>query len=162
MNKVWWLTLLLAFSCRCGGRAAEKPSAGSRAFLYQREARVVLESRGWHVSRDANGKLVADHPLGSTGTGVGPQKLELVAKAAPANGPVRSFAWLTLTFEPETVTRTRCAANIVAYILWERTSSSKNLKPLPFNNPDSNKEIQSMMVQAEGRLTAKHPEYVGK
>ena len=156
MNAPCRLAPVLAFFFCIPGQAAESASASTRAYFYQREARTVLESRGWHVSQDKNGKLIADHPLGLMGAGGGGgQALGLTANPMPADGPFHTYAWLTLTFTPVSVSRTKCAANIVAYTY----VSKKQLKPTPFNNPDSTKEIQEIMAKAESRLTAAHPEY---
>ena len=161
MNKFYRLALVLAASLAVSGQAAEEASARTRAYVYQHEARTVLESRNWHVSRDQTGELVADHWLGLMGAGGGSQMLGLTASPMPSNGPFKALAWLTLTFTPVSVTRTKCTANIVAYTYWRTLSDEgkKRIKPKPFNNPDSTKEIQDIMLKAEARLTAQHPEY---
>ncbi len=162
MNRIYWLGLVFTAVLCAPGQAAEKPSATTRAYLYKREARTVLIARGWHLSCDENGKLVADHPLGPMAAGFsGTNQIGLTSRPLPANGPLRAFAWLTLTFQPESSSRTKCAANIVAYYLWEGMKKGK-AKPVPFNNPDTTKEIQDMMAKAEGALETKYPEYARK
>ncbi len=122
----------------------------------------MLIARGWHLSRDETGKIVADHPLGPLGaSGGGTSLIGLSSHPLPANDPLRLFAWLTLTFQPESVSRTKCAANIVAYNFWDRMKKGE-AKPIPFNNPDTTKEIRDMMSKAEQSLGAKHPEYAPK
>ena len=133
-----------------------------RAYFYQRETRAALTRHGWRVSRDENGKLVASHPIAVLGAGTS-GKLELTHGPVPAS-PMRAVAWLTLTFRPESLRKTKCAGNVVAYTLWEGSSmhGKSQLKPFPFDNPETKLVIQQMIDEAERALEVKHPEYSSK
>ena len=160
VNKVGWIVLFYLVCSGVHSHAATSPSA-TRAFLYQQETRSVLVARGWRISRDQTGKLVASHRLavlGASSSG----KLELAPNSAPENPVMHALALLTLTFQPESVSRTKCGANILAYTVWAGSNPNKLPKPLPFNNPDTTKEIEDIMAKAEGSLIAKHPEYSAK
>ena len=161
MNKLGWIAFLFVVAwCLCV-QAAEQPSAATRAYLYQREARTVLLARGWRILRDENGKLIAHHPLAVL-SAAPMGKLELANSPTTANPWLHALAKLTLTFQSESINRTKCGANIVAYSVWDGANPNKPLKPFPFNNPDTTKEIQGMMAAAEQAMTAKHPEYAAK
>ena len=155
-----WIVLFYLIGSCVNGRAAASPAA-TRASLYQQETRSVLSARGWRISRDESGKLVATHRLavlGASSSG----KLELAPNSAPANPVMHAVALLTLTFQPESVTRTKCGANILAYTVWAGSNPNKLPEPFSFNNPDTTKEIEDIMARAEGSLIAKHPEYGAK
>ena len=69
-------------------------------------------------------------------------------------------ATLTLTFKPDSSSHTFCTANIVADLYWRNQGSPyKAYKTQPYNTPETTKEIQDMVVEAEKGLIAAHPEY---
>ena len=130
-----------------------------RAYFYQRETRAVLVGHGWRISRDENGKLVASHTIDVLGAGPS-GKLELTYGPVPAS-PLHAVAWLTLTFRPESLQRTKCAGNVVGYTFWDGMIplDKSQLKPFPFDNPETKLAIQQIMGEAEHALEIKHSEY---
>ncbi len=138
-----WLTLLAPALA-----LAAPDAAAMRSYLYQSEARKVLESKEWRISVDRTGTLEATHPTGPVG-----------ANFPGAGTGFSGFALLTLTFLPKSATRTDVAANIVAYFYIQGDKQKKRIGPRPFNSPETTKDIQDMLAKAEKRMTAAHAEY---
>ena len=145
------LTLLLVvwqLLCGLAGAAEEPASARQRAYLYQKEFSSVVAVRGWRVSTNQMGKLVAHR---------------LVAPAGMANtgfpGALQAYAWLTVVFRPKSIGRTDCTAILQLY---SRLGGGKFQGPYPLDNRGLDGIVRDMLNEAERKVGKKYPEYVSQ
>lgn len=153
--------LILMMVCPDGRMKAAPPAddaAKARAEIFQKEARAVFVRRGWLISMDKPGKLVAEHHIGFP-MGAGTVMEELL------DTNITGVAQAIITFQPKTATSTSCVAKLKRHNYVENDKSPGHYfttGPYDLDAPHILAVVNDNLEKARRRMFAAHPEYAAK
>ena len=143
---------LFAAAALCSGVArAVEPSASAqdRATLYQQEVRGALRERGWDITQDCSGKLVAERLYTDAN---GTTNLRFA-------GTLNTYARLQIYFEADGNNRPTSSA-YASYCFYGRLNKAYlAYPPLALHDPKLTQEYRDILAEANSHVAVGHRTY---
>ena len=158
--RIWLLTAVNLALVVTGKTHAEVPAtAKDRAALYQAEAARVFSAYHWRITQNRLGRLTMLHAAAREGAAFPDPTYD---PGPSGMGPI--MLHLTIAFQPESATSTRCLVQIAVYFTAGKDEAGKPmvLGPSDANSPENARHVRGWLADAEKRMTRKHPEYAAK